>query len=63
MDEPGLLQLAGGIYLKHRLKDKLIERKQYIEKYGRDMPEIRDWQWGAATARNPTTIARAPGDT
>ena len=38
-----------GIFLKQQLKDKLIEHKQYIDKYGQDLPEIRNWRWGAST--------------
>ena len=34
-----------GNYLKQQLKDKLIDHKQYIDKYGEDMPEIRNWKW------------------
>ena len=36
-----------GIAVKHRLKDKLIEHRQYIVKYGQDLPEIRNWTWSA----------------
>jgi xylulose-5-phosphate/fructose-6-phosphate phosphoketolase len=36
-----------GVYLKQRLKDKLVEHKQYIDQYGEDMPEVRNWKWGA----------------
>lgn len=34
-----------GNYLRQQMQDKLIEHKKYIEEYGQDMPEIRNWKW------------------
>jgi xylulose-5-phosphate/fructose-6-phosphate phosphoketolase len=48
------LQAKAG-HVKQELRDKLLEHREYICKYGEDLPEIRDWRWrgvaGAATQR------------
>jgi xylulose-5-phosphate/fructose-6-phosphate phosphoketolase len=36
-----------GLRLKQQLETKLLEHRQYIEKWGEDLPEIRNWQWDA----------------
>jgi xylulose-5-phosphate/fructose-6-phosphate phosphoketolase len=47
---------ARAAYIKQAIRDKLIEHKQYIAKYGEDMPEIREWRWSE-------TGGSAAGDT
>jgi xylulose-5-phosphate/fructose-6-phosphate phosphoketolase len=32
-------------YTKQAIRDKLIEHREYITKYGADLPEIREWKW------------------
>ena len=38
------------IVLRQQLERKLIEHKKYINQYGEDMPEIRNWLWFPAPA-------------
>jgi xylulose-5-phosphate/fructose-6-phosphate phosphoketolase len=37
------------------LKNKLIEHRIYVRTHGQDLPEVRDWQWGAAAGPERTT--------
>jgi xylulose-5-phosphate/fructose-6-phosphate phosphoketolase len=30
-----------------QMREKLIEHRHYVNKYGDDMPEIKNWKWGA----------------
>ena len=40
---------AKAAYFKQAIDNKLFEHKQYIARYGDDMPEIRDWQWASGS--------------
>ena len=45
---PGLGSRAA--YATQAIRNKLIDHKNYIRRYGDDMPEIRDWSWGGRQA-------------
>jgi xylulose-5-phosphate/fructose-6-phosphate phosphoketolase len=48
---PGLGVRAA--YAKQALRDKLLDHKNYIHRYGQDMPEIRNWRWGESAVTSP----------
>ena len=47
-----------GAHLKRQLQDKLIEHRQYIDKHGEDLPEIRKWKWEPART-SPSEVDHA----
>jgi xylulose-5-phosphate/fructose-6-phosphate phosphoketolase len=40
---PGLSTQAA--HLRQRVRDKLVEHREYITRHGEDMPEIKNWKW------------------
>ena len=42
-------------YAKQEIRDKLIDHREYIQRYGDDMPEIKNWTWGGAAVRAATS--------
>lgn len=42
---------ARAAYAKQAIRDKLLEHRQYICRYGEDLPEIRNWRWNASPRR------------
>jgi xylulose-5-phosphate/fructose-6-phosphate phosphoketolase len=43
---PGLEAETPGI--KRKVAEKLLAHREYIERYGDDMPEVKDWRWSRA---------------
>jgi hypothetical protein len=41
-------------------RDQFVELKHYIAKHGEDLPEIRQWKWGASRS---STAAHSPDPT
>ena len=49
-------------YAQQAIREKLLDHKNYIARYGDDMPEIRDWKWsgggrGSRAGRRADTAA------
>jgi xylulose-5-phosphate/fructose-6-phosphate phosphoketolase len=42
---------ARAAYAQQAVREKLIEHKQYIARYGEDLPDIRDWRWSPVVAK------------
>ncbi|UCG39246.1 MAG: phosphoketolase family protein [bacterium] len=44
---PGLSPMAA--YIKQYIRDRLIDHREHIRRYGQDMPEITGWSWEGET--------------
>jgi XFP C-terminal domain len=42
---------ARAAYAKQAIRDKLIDHRQFIARYGDDMPEVTGWRWGQEGSR------------
>jgi xylulose-5-phosphate/fructose-6-phosphate phosphoketolase len=51
---PGLGARAA--YPRQAIRDRLIEHKEYIAKFGEDMPDIRNWRWGHAAGSASSAV-------
>jgi xylulose-5-phosphate/fructose-6-phosphate phosphoketolase len=52
---PGLGSRAA--YVKQYLRDRLLDHRAYVDRYGQDMPEIRNWTWTPARRRSTPPAA------
>lgn len=44
-------------YVKQAIRDKLLDHKQYIARYGDDMPEIAGWRWDQDSSTGKATTS------
>jgi xylulose-5-phosphate/fructose-6-phosphate phosphoketolase len=51
---------ARAAYAKQFIRDKLVDHKAYVHRYGQDMPEIRNWRWSLREADTRTARPQGP---
>ena len=56
------LQARGG-EAREWLRNRLIEHHHYVRTHGEDLPEVKDWQWGAGGGPQRKTKAPARNTT
>ena len=39
-------------YAKQLIRDKLIDHRDYVHRFGQDMPEVREWRWSPTQKAN-----------
>jgi xylulose-5-phosphate/fructose-6-phosphate phosphoketolase len=49
-------------YAIQAINDKLIEHRQYVNRYGDDMPEISGWKWGQRAPATGRVSSTTEGD-
>jgi len=54
---------SSAAHVRQELVDKIIEHRQYIRRYGEDMPEIAGWMWQASAEEERSLTATEPGVT
>jgi xylulose-5-phosphate/fructose-6-phosphate phosphoketolase len=48
-------------YARQKVRDLLIDHREYIEQRGEDMPAIRDWRWPGTSDRDERPDRRERG--
>jgi xylulose-5-phosphate/fructose-6-phosphate phosphoketolase len=49
---------AKAALVRQRIRDRLIEHRQYIEEHGEDPPEVTGWRWGQSQKQSRVNGAR-----
>jgi xylulose-5-phosphate/fructose-6-phosphate phosphoketolase len=50
---PRLQTRAAGLI--QQMREKLIQHRQYVNTWGDDMPEVKNWKWSGTEVHRETT--------